>query len=239
MKNRITEERIKQADLEFRRTMALASEISFSNKIPYVTALIMAGDMVSAERATRLLADGMKPECALATVGSYARFGWAVENRQSFDGDFWIQNICELWSNSDPDDTNPEFLELFRLCKSKNRAIVKDDADKTFPGVGCDHIWLYRGQRAEDPIGISWTTKRSIAKKFASGAAFRTKIDGVVYATQVRRMNCLAYITGRGEHEVIVDVEAEGIVSRLGQPLLREVGRKYDGCFELVEPFTE
>lgn len=40
MKNRITEERIKQADLEFRRTMALASEISFNSKIPYVTALI-------------------------------------------------------------------------------------------------------------------------------------------------------------------------------------------------------
>lgn len=77
MKNRITEERIKQADLEFRRTMTLASELSFKDKIPYVTALIMAGDLVSAERATRLLAEGLKPECALATVGSYARFGWA------------------------------------------------------------------------------------------------------------------------------------------------------------------
>lgn len=239
MKNRITEERIKQADLEFRRTMALASEISFNSKIPYVTALIMAGDMVSAERATRLLTEGLKPECALATVGSYARFGWAVENRQSFDESFWVQNICQLWSGSDPDDTNPEFLELFRLARMQNCVILKDEPEKTFPGVGSEFIWLYRGQRAEDPIGISWTTKRSIAKKFASGAAFRTKIDGVVYATQVRRMNCLAYITGRSEHEVIVDVEAEGIVEKLGQPLLREVADKYDGCFELVEPFTE
>lgn len=51
-------------------------------------------------------------------------------------------------------------------------------------------------------------------------------------------MNCLAYITGRGEHEVIVDVEAEGIVSKLGQSLLREIGGKYDGCVELVKPFT-
>ena len=239
MKNRITEDRIKEADLELRRQMALASEISFKNKIPYVTALIMAGDIVSAERATRLLAEGTKPECALATVGSYARFGWAVENRQSFDESFWVQNICELWSGSDPDDTNPEFLELFRLARTENVVILKDEPEKTFPGVGSEFIWLYRGQRAEDPIGISWTTKRSIAKKFASGAAFRTKIDGVVYATQVRRVNCIAYITGRGEHEVIVDVEAEGIVSRLGQPLLRDIGRRYDGCLELVEPFTQ
>lgn len=239
MKNRISQERIKVADLEFRRTMALASEISFKNKIPYFTALIMAGDIVSAERATRLLAEGLKPECALATVGSYARFGWAVENRQSFDESFWVQNICELWSGSDPDDTNPEFLELFRLARMQNCVILKDEPEKTFPGVGSEFIWLYRGQRAEDPIGISWTTKRSIAKKFARGAAFRTKVEGVVYATQVRRVNCLAYITGRGEHEVIVDVEAEGIVSKLGQPLLQQVCRKYDGCLELVEPFTE
>lgn len=115
---------------------------------------------------------------------------------------------------------------------------MQDEPRKIFPGFGAEFIWLYRGQRAEDPIGISWTTKRSVAKKFASGAGFRTKIDGVVYATQVRRMNCLAYITGRGEHEVIVDVEAEGIVSKLGQSLLREIGGKYDGCVELVKPFT-
>lgn len=102
-----------------------------------------------------MVADGFKVEDVVYWVGSYARFDWAVQHRSYLDDEFWVRNICELWSSSDPDDTNLQFLELFRQARAKASVTLHDEPKKTLPGLGSEHIWLYRGQRATDPIGIS------------------------------------------------------------------------------------
>jgi hypothetical protein len=165
-----------------------------------ITAYIMAGDQASAERWTELVKTGLwTPERAVHMVGSFARLDWAIEHCPP---DWVIENLPELWVGSDPDDTKLGYKALWQQARYLNGAIICDGE----PLPAQETYRVYRGQRASEVCGLSWTLDREIAAKFARGAGVRRYLpDGVVLTMDVHRDRVMAYLTGRGESEVIVD----------------------------------
>jgi hypothetical protein len=76
--------------------------------VPFLSAIVIAGDLQSAEEAAERVKQGMPPEEALHFVGSYTRFDWAVANLPK---EVLFERLPELWVGADPDDANPEYLQ--------------------------------------------------------------------------------------------------------------------------------
>lgn len=172
-----------------------------------ITAIVMAGDLFSAERMEQSINDGSRDvETAVWMIGSYARLPFALKmvNEGRLSREWLTENLPELWRGSDPDDTDPTYLNLWREAWEANRRQpVIDDA----PLPDGETVPVYRGQMPGSGFGIAWTLDPSIAEKFAHGAGVRVPQKGTVYTGSVARRDVLAYLTGRGESEVIVDPE--------------------------------
>jgi hypothetical protein len=170
-----------------------------------ITAHVIAGDILSGERATAEVNAGMEPTKAYALVGSYARWGWVITmlSQERITWDWFVENICDLWRGSDPDDTNATYLALWQKVRDLKGGYVRDGR----PLPKGKLLRVYRGITSEAGAkGFAWTTDPKIAQKFASGAGERREVKGgAVIAGFVARHNVLAYITERGESEVIVD----------------------------------
>ncbi|MCI0393266.1 MAG: hypothetical protein MOB07_31440 [Acidobacteria bacterium] len=168
-----------------------------------VTADIMATDIVSGELMWAEVESGRRPaEEVVWCVGSYARLEWAMRHCSD---KFVLENLPKLWAGSDPDDTQPEYLALWRRAFERNgRKVVCDE--RPLPALYRYH--LYRGQERSEPQGISWTLDRDIACKFACGAGVRRPLEDPVILERFAHPDLvLAYLTGRGENEVIIDME--------------------------------
>lgn len=180
-----------------RRRNEIAVEL-IAKGIPTITAIVMAGDIYSAEQATELVRNGTPAEDALHYVGSYARFDWAVTNLPK---PTLFKMLPELWTGADPDDTKPEYLALWKEAYAANGS--KMIYDKHWLSSG--KLTAFRGQIG-DKVGISWTLDKETAKKFAATGGSRQTIRGGRILTRiVKRSDVLAYLTGRGESEVIID----------------------------------
>jgi hypothetical protein len=170
-----------------------------------VSAIIMAGDIQSRERADALFAEGKSVEQASIMVGSYSRFDWVVD--QYHMGHIGVEElsdwICELWCGADPDDTNPDFLVVWEQCSNYKGTTLYDE--KPLPDG--EEFTIYRGQDndVEWEIGLSWSLSKEIATKFANGAATRSFQDGYLATARVERSHIMAYISGRNEEELIID----------------------------------
>ena len=175
-----------------------------------ITAHVMANDILSGAVATERVLSGEVPaERAYFLVGSYARWDWVLTMLEQghLTEEWFAENICDLWSGSDPDDTNPDYLRLWqRLWRKNGGAVIRDG--RPLPKGGRDGMLkVYRGGL---PFGIrdgfAWTTDPKIARKFADGAGVRVRqVNGVVITGLVKPSHVCAFITGRGESEVIVD----------------------------------
>lgn len=174
-----------------------------------ITAHVIAGDILSARKATERVVAGEDPTKVYVTVGSFARWGWVTALVQSgaISREWFAENIADLWRGADPDDTDPANLAIWREAWFGNKRSVIRDGRPLPKKRGDGTIAVYRGG---DPFsvrkGIAWTTDPKIARKFALGAGVRVPTaNGVVIAGDVMPHYVLAYLTGRGESEVIVD----------------------------------
>lgn len=166
--------------------------------VPFVTALVMAGDIQTAARADEMLAAGESPRELVWRVGSYARFEWAVKNlpRRTL-----FSILPELWVASDPDDTRPEYLALWREAYRRNGGRTVTDG----PALPSGLLTIYRGQVGER-IGISWTLDKGVAEKFArTGGGRGSVVGGKVLTRRVHSSQVFAYLTQRNESEIIYD----------------------------------
>jgi hypothetical protein len=170
-----------------------------------ITAHIMAGDIQSAAKATELVNAGTPATKAYAYVGSYARWDWVVTmvKAGAIPGQWFAENICELWRGADPDDTNPDYLRIWRTAFVAHGAYLRDGR----PLPRGRFLTIFRGglpNAVRD--GFAWTTDPKIAHRFAVTGGGRQPVKGGVIATgTVDRRAVMAYITERGESEVIVD----------------------------------
>jgi len=143
-------------------------------------------------------------------VGSYARLGYMVGLMdEGLLAPEWVyRRLPDEWSGSDPDDTNPRFLTLWRDAFAWNRSrYLTDLPEAVLPKDRVLTVW--RGQDwAPGPIkaGLAWSLDRKVAERFAKGAALRqSHRPGVVIMAQVLRKDVLGYMVGRKEAEVIID----------------------------------
>ena len=62
---------------------------------------------------------------------------------------------------------------------------------------------VYRGQDADAPVGLSWTTDRAVAEKFARGHRGLWNERPTVLTGEVCKRDVAAFYTGRKESEVV------------------------------------
>jgi hypothetical protein len=174
--------------------------------LPDLTRYVMAGDLVSCQdNLARLRAGEMLIEAALAFTGSYGRMTLLLaaldEGLVSMDEALHI--LPHWWTISDPDDTDQRLICLWEKASERKRGIVTDGGP-SLPRRQYFTVW--RGQRVGDPIGCAWSLDRSIAERFARGASYRAPIaNPQVIEVRIPRGIILAYLTGRGESEVIIN----------------------------------
>ncbi len=185
----------------------LAKELlSRDPRLTFISAFVIAGDTLGAERIRAAFVRGELPLIkALVLTGSYARFDFAVWVANNYAGHkpYVLSNLLNLWTGSDPDDGNPDFLQLWLEAFERNGSRYLRDG-KALPAGKT--LRVYRGQDPGPPSGISWSTDKRIAEKFANGAATRqARRGGVILERAIRRGDVLAFLTGRGESEVIVE----------------------------------
>ena len=191
----------------FQRRQGIADKLVEDDpNLSPITAIIIAGDMESADKAYSLMeSKGVTYQRASVLVGSYARLDFAMRAYENgyVDLDTLLDDLPELWRGSDPDDTDPRFLDLWKRAWIRNkRHYIRDG--KALPSR--QYLNIYRGQKESDTYGIAWSLDPKIAQKFARGAGTRqADYPGVVYRARVARAKVYAYLTGRGESEVIVD----------------------------------
>ncbi len=189
---------------------AMVTKVLAANPgLPVITAHIIAGDLMSAERATQRVAEGMPAEQAVNLVGSYARWDWAL--RMVAEGvlsEQWFQdNLPHLWSGSDPDDMKPEYLAVWRKARARAGGVIRDGRPLPHPEPGKRMLRVYRGGLPFNlRAGFAWTTDPKVARRFANGAGVRMpQVGGIVITGWVKPSDVMAYITDRNEAEVIVD----------------------------------
>ena len=182
------------------RRFVLEAELLAKDPSLGITAMVVANDMVSAEYADELVAGGTDPERALIHVGSYSRFGWAVDHLPQR---VLFARLGELWSGADPDDTDPRFERVWLEAWAANGSRPIFD-DRPLVRAGRD-LLVYRGQEKDGKPGLSWSLDLDTAIKFAKGAGVRRPIhNGVVLTLRVPRSAVLGYLTGRGEEEIVL-----------------------------------
>lgn len=180
----------------------IAAKLITSGMNP-IQAHIVAGDQLSATEATERVKNGSDPLREVYRVGSYARLEWALQN---IPHHALLSRFLVLWRDSDPDDTKPKYLKLWKELQFLHRPYPAMDTDHAqfdkLPSV----LRIYRGQVASLPVGVAWTLDWSVAQKFAHTGGSRVgQSGGTVLVRYVRKDSVLGYITGRSEHEVVVD----------------------------------
>lgn len=182
-------------------------------RLSFITAFIIAGDQASARRSLDWMRQGLAFEHAVGLVGSYGRLGFLLDaEREGFiTRDQLLDALPEYWPGSDPDDTDRRFLDLwFEAFKRNGRVAVGDPLPRR------TLLTVYRGQFPEESYGIAWTLDRKVAQRFADGASLRTPTPGgVILKGRVRRSDVLAYLTERGESEVILDPRVIAWIERV------------------------
>jgi len=185
-----------------------------------ITAHVMADDILSAQRATEMVNDGRPASEVYVFVGSYARWDWIVTMvaAGNLSDDWLMENIADLWTGADPDDTSVANLAVWKRAFHRNGGTIRDGRPLPKAGEG-GFIKVFRGG---SPFtvrnGFSWTTDPKIAGKFAATNGGRAVVQGgVVITGLVRPRDVLAYLTGRGESEVIVDPRLVELVHPTGE----------------------
>ena len=182
----------------------LAQEIARTDpSIGFVNAFILAGDRLSAIRASALLEAGILDlEKAFSSIGSYSRLEWGLKNVPRED---LIKRLPALWAWSDPDDTNPDLARLWVSAWKANKQKMLRDSDSKLPCKN-GRVTLWRGQRKGQSVGISWTADEAIARKFSRCGGLRLNIpDGILLQGSFPTRAVMAYLTGRKESEVVIN----------------------------------
>jgi len=180
-------------------------------KLPFISAFIMARDLRSADRSLQWLRDGTHPwGRAEVFCGSYGRLDLrirALEEGLITPAQAYA-DLPSMWSGSDPDDSDPRFLALWKAARRAKRSKLLTDK----PGLTLPTGFILTVYRGQDPMvdgerpGISWSLNRDVAQRFANGAATRQHHrNGVVYTAKVAYPYVIAYMVGRNEEEVIID----------------------------------
>lgn len=180
--------------------------ISEDPNMHVLTAFTMAQDLASIEHIETRLRDGKPWQRAIWAAGSYGRLTWlkqAIEDGRVPRTEVYAE-LAELWSGSDPDDTDTFWLVMWKEAFANNGNAPLCDGKR--PDGRRDYLTVYRGQPGDAKVGIAWSLDIEVAKRFAiTGGGRGGRDDGCVIRAKVNRSRILGFLTGRGEQEVICD----------------------------------
>lgn len=199
---------------DFAEQNRLAGELYEQYGIPPMSALVIAADRLSKTRSETWVGLGADAVEVASFVGSYARFDFWYEQwmLKRITRDVFFDRLPDNWVSADPDDTKPEYLAVWKMARDRNRGLYLRDG-KALPRAKV--LTVYRGQVGGDRPGISWSLDRRVAQKFARTGGLRGNVPGgQVYRASVARSSVLAYLTKRGESEVIFDPRGPGVSVR-------------------------
>jgi hypothetical protein len=135
---------------------------------------------------------------ALLLVNRSDRPDWFfnhLHHRRSFTREEAQSLLLDVWSDAEyPSDWRREFEYAFRLlgyCTDSSSPLPQGDVE------------IYRGQGRYETLGLSWTLEYERALWFAkrkTSSGNRAVVSGVIAHEHV-----YAYVTGRGEAEVVVN----------------------------------
>jgi hypothetical protein len=115
---------------------------------------------------------------------------------------FWrILHLC--WNGFDR-IPHRQFARLFRIYRQAWRSEYLPLADAEEFCRLPETITVYRGQDATAPVGLSWSTKRSVAEDFARGHRMIFNPSPVVIEAQVSKAEIAGIYTDRDEVEITV-----------------------------------
>lgn len=187
-----------------RRSGRIAAQMrERDHNLSTMQSVVLAGDFMSAVKMQRAMHLGILDSAdAAKKVGSYFRFRFALKHLKGDD----LMQALKRWPWMDPDDTDPNALKAFRWAFRENEGPLTDSPEALEALMGRNGFTVYRGQRDSDPIGISWSLRKSVAQKFAQHGGTRGGIrNGVVFSRRAKPQEVLAHFVGRAESEVILE----------------------------------
>jgi hypothetical protein len=123
---------------------------------------------------------------------------------QLSDEEYWGL-LASIWIDSENIRQNPEiWLNLLKADRGDSRMMMSPedlDALNLMPDV----IPVYQGHTDVRDDGWSWTTDRAIAEWFASRFANLESAEPVVSCGSVNRADVTAFLSNRGESEILVN----------------------------------
>lgn len=128
------------------------------------------------------------------------------------DDEYWSL-LADVWIDS---ENIPEMRhiwdELLASPRSGRLSMMMDDERLEYDALP-DTITVYQGHTEDRDDGWSWTTDPSIAQWFADRFANMEKSPGYVTTATVSKKDVHAFLTRRGESEILTDPETINIVS--------------------------
>ena len=127
-------------------------------KLPFISALVMAGDLLSVDRSLQWLREGkyvVRHGRGFRRVLRTARLpSQGARPKDSSQMSVALTDLPGCGRGSDPDDTDPRFLDLWKRARIANGGSYLRDG-KALPRRRI--LQVYRGQDEGAPFGIAWS----------------------------------------------------------------------------------
>lgn len=186
---------------------------------------------------------GMDAEAAISKMWTYAEkpermrcfhkivFELGVEDDALFWDNFW-----QIWSASENLNEDAQYIrELVDAGKLLGPSLRLDDEDAEQFGSLPDTFTVYRGGIKANRLGWSWTLDREKAVWFAE-RAFGPP-HRYLMSTVVQKSDALAFLTSRGESEIVLDPDTLAAVT-IEQEFYSESNRSA-GLFYMIQSGKE
>jgi hypothetical protein len=133
------------------------------------------------------------------------RFEALVEIADEMDNvEFW-EAVSDVWMDSENIRENYEEWDNLLRSDRPGRENMMNDEEREALAAMADEFFIYQGHTDERDDGWSWTTSQKTAEWF--GRRFANLEGGLPLMTKARvqRRDVTAYLSGRGEAEILVD----------------------------------
>lgn len=134
---------------------------------------------------------------------------WRIED----DADYW-NLVRDVWMDTENLRQWDHLIEnLLHPAERGEPQMMDDDEQAALAAMG-DPITVWRGHSQYNAEGWSWTVDRERAEWFARRLLHGDKAP-LISKGRVRRRDVLAYLTGRGEAEIVVDPADVEVISTI------------------------
>lgn len=118
--------------------------------------------------------------------------------------------LASIWSlvENNNHDTNVNAREIIGYLKKADKNTLMTEEEQRLLSQLPNKVTIYRGVSGgyeDQEQGLSWTLSKKVANYFAT--RYRHKGQGEIYTATIQKKHILAYIRGRSEEEIIVDIK--------------------------------